>query len=581
MRSENAITLRTDLSAMLRSAILTALLAAAPSAHAQLVWAQQVSSTSPDYAFSAAVDADGVLVGGRVTFDADLDGDGAADLTTDGIEAYAARYTADGALVWAAGVDDELSPLSSEDRAHVASDGAGGAFLAGRSRGAVDFRGDGSPAVPGLGDRDGYVARFDAAGALVWGVVVGSDRDDDLTDAAAVGAGGLVAVGRFRTGGDFDGDGQPDLTAQGTSDNSAGNDAFIVRYDASGAIVWARSVSGPNNDTATGVAVDDAGRVTVTGTFRLDTDFDNDGVPDATADFATAYVAQYEPDGALRWVYVRPVGGGNVGTRGVSSDGAGGAFVTGQYSGSPDFDGDGVPDATSAVGSHAFLLRLDAAGDVVWVASTSGDSFSGGYRAAPDGSGGAYVVGFFEDAVDFDGDGTNETMSAGASDGFLARYDASGTLDTVTRIGAGQIDEAYDVVADGAGELVVVGGFRGAIDLDGDGTDDLDGIDSDGFVARLVGVPVAAEAAPAAGLALSVAPNPSAGRAAVRLELDAPGEAAVTVFDALGRRVAALHRGPLGAGDHAWALPALAPGLYVVRAATSEGGAVRPLSIVR
>ena len=562
---------------------LAVLLVAAPAAHAQVVWAQQVSSASPDYAFSAAVDADGVLVGGRVTFDADLDGDGAADLTTDAIEAYVARYTADGALVWAAGIDDETFSLGSQDRAFVASDGAGGAFVAGLSQGAVDFDGDGSPAVPGLGSQDGFAARYDASGAFVWGRVVGSERNDDLTDVAADGAGGLVAVGRFRAGGDFDGDGAPDLTAQGTSDSSAGNDAFVVRYDASGAIAWARSISGPNNDTATGVTVDEEGRVTVTGSFRFDTDFDNDGTPDATAPASTAYVAQYEPDGALRWVYVVPVGGGSVTPRGVAPDGTGGAFVTGRYDGSPDFDGDGAPDASAAVGAHLFVLRLDASGEVVWVASADGDNFSDGYRAAPDGAGGAYVAGSFSGTVDFDGDGTNETASAGSRDAFLARFDASGTLGSVTRYGEAGFDEAYDVAPDGAGEIVIVGGFRSAIDLDSDGMDDLttSGFDSDGFVARLVGVPVADEPVPGADLALSVAPNPSAGRAAVRLALDAPGEAAVAVFDALGRRVAALHRGPLATGAHAWALPALAPGLYVVRAATPGGVATRSLSIVR
>ena len=65
------------------------------------------------------------------------------------------------------------------------------------------------------------------------------------------------------------------------------------------------------------------------------------------------------------------------------------------------------------------------------------------------------------------------------------------------------------------------------------------------------------------GLALGISPNPSAGDATVTLALDAPGAARVVVFDALGRRVAVLHDGPLAVGEHAFEIDAgrLAPGL--------------------
>ncbi len=80
---------------------------------------------------------------------------------------------------------------------------------------------------------------------------------------------------------------------------------------------------------------------------------------------------------------------------------------------------------------------------------------------------------------------------------------------------------------------------------------------------------VGGEAAPAPGAPrLDVAPNPSGGRVAVRLALPSPASSAhVAVLDALGRRVAVLHEGPLGGGGHALGFDAaaLAPGVYVVR----------------
>ncbi|MGB3544361.1 T9SS type A sorting domain-containing protein [Rubrivirga sp.] len=64
---------------------------------------------------------------------------------------------------------------------------------------------------------------------------------------------------------------------------------------------------------------------------------------------------------------------------------------------------------------------------------------------------------------------------------------------------------------------------------------------------------------------LSVAPNPTASTSTVRLSVLEAGPARVAVYDALGREVAALHDGVLGAGDHGFSTSRLTPGLYVVR----------------
>ncbi|HYE94808.1 MAG TPA: YCF48-related protein [Rubricoccaceae bacterium] len=90
---------------------------------------------------------------------------------------------------------------------------------------------------------------------------------------------------------------------------------------------------------------------------------------------------------------------------------------------------------------------------------------------------------------------------------------------------------------------------------------------------------------PAAGLALS-APVPNPARSAVRftLALAAAQRVTITAYDALGRRVAVLHEGPMAAGTHALALDvsALAPGVYVVRADGPNGGsASRRLVVTR
>ena len=95
---------------------------------------------------------------------------------------------------------------------------------------------------------------------------------------------------------------------------------------------------------------------------------------------------------------------------------------------------------------------------------------------------------------------------------------------------------------------------------------------------------VAAEGVPgaaAAGLAVSGA-NPVRSRGEVTLTLAAAAPVTVALFDALGRQVAVLHEGALGAGETRLGVDVsgLPSGVYVVRASSGASASVR-LSVVR
>ena len=79
--------------------------------------------------------------------------------------------------------------------------------------------------------------------------------------------------------------------------------------------------------------------------------------------------------------------------------------------------------------------------------------------------------------------------------------------------------------------------------------------------------------APPSAASLRVLPNPSAGviAAAVEVALPEAGPVRVEAFDALGRRLAVVHDGPLEAGVHRAALPPSVSGWVVVRASGPFG----------
>ena len=194
----------------------------------------------------------------------------------------------------------------------LALDGAGGVFVCGNYRSSaapVQFTPAGAAGPVGLPAGVGvFVARL-AAGTGTWawasGGGGGGPSGTDLLRSVAVDAGGnVVTSGYFRSA--------SPVFGSTTLTNVSGNDQFgfqmgnglVAGLNAgTGAWRWAVPVSGPNNESCAGVALDGNGEAYVAGGFLGPTTF---GTRTLTAASGTeAYVARLNAaSGAWRWVAV-------------------------------------------------------------------------------------------------------------------------------------------------------------------------------------------------------------------------------------------------------------------------------------
>ena len=132
-------------------------------------------------------------------------------------DAFVAKYSAAGELLWTR----QLGTAESDAAAGSSSDPAGNVFIAGDTSGAMDGM------ARGFGD--GFVAKYSPEGELEWTRQVGTSQPDAATGVSAD-ADGNVFVAGFTRG-----------SLEGSRDGRD-VDAFVAKYSAAGELLWSRQL---------------------------------------------------------------------------------------------------------------------------------------------------------------------------------------------------------------------------------------------------------------------------------------------------------------------------------------------------
>jgi len=160
---------------------------------------------------------------------------------------------------------------------------------------------------------------------------------------------------------------------------------------------------------------------------------------------------------------------------------SGNIYVLGSYKSHFILDGNtynGYPDQSSTK-LDIFLAKLNAAGYVVWVITMGGNQGDNPDDMAIDNQENIYVSGFFQGTCDF-GSG-NTLTSSGGNDGFIVKYDSTGTFQWVRKAAYGTANERVSAITIGKdGNLYVAGMSQSSSFTIGDGTNEQSYTNADG-----------------------------------------------------------------------------------------------------
>jgi hypothetical protein len=318
----------------------------------------------------------------------------------------------------------------------IATDAAGNAYLVGATQ-STSFPttpGAYQPACAGAACADGFIAKLDPSGALVFSTFIGGSDGDGIHNVEVHPTTGDIHFVGTTTSSDFP------VSAGAYQGTYAGfGDAIVGTLDASGStLISATYLGGSSSEGTVDIAIDAAGNAYITGqtvSCDLPTTAGAFQPTDPFCGLFDAFVAKIDPSATAAF-YVTYLGaddGSDVGF-GIDVDGGGHAYVTG-FAGSLNFPTTGGSFQPANAGgtcatihcTDGFVSKLlpDGSGLVysTYLGGTGGDS---GRDIRVDAAGNAYIAGHTE-ATDFPTVAPFQAALTGGLDAFVAVLDPAGS----------------------------------------------------------------------------------------------------------------------------------------------------------
>jgi hypothetical protein len=449
-------------------------------------------------------------------------------LSSGASDVIVAKYNPAGTLQWARKIGQGTTFGGDEKAKAIAVNGAGNAIYVLASytniTDSLNFLTNGSVKVaPSSGAEDLFVARLDANGAVTWARKIGGSGVEDG------GAIGVFSNGDFIVTGTYSVDVTIDTDYYLSNGNS---DVFVVKYNNDGSQAWSLSTGhGLNTISVADLKIRSNGDFYLGGEFRGSADFDfitlnSNGENDA-------FLAKYDSTGALIFAG-NAGGSGNDGITKLHIDNFNQIYMAGYYSGSGvTFGSTTLPNATKTdvflVKMNSNDMQL-----FVKTANGTGDNVACGLYVGGTGNNKRiYLSGTFESVIDFGiSTATNnpeQRASLGQKDIFIAYYDSLGNVISSARAGGLNSETNAGIVADNSNNMYIFGSYRAQAGFAPFSLTVVGG--SDLYIARY-GVNTTGIIEAANNKTMQVYPNPSNGL--VNLNFSDAAEYQVKIFDVRG-----------------------------------------------
>ncbi|MBV6484089.1 MAG: hypothetical protein KFKLKKLM_00572 [Flavobacteriales bacterium] len=366
-----------------------------------LIWGKSAGGDNHDYINSITVDNDGnVIVSGYyespiITIDSIIlnNSDSNILITSD---IFVIKYNSLGNLLWANSFGGNESDYSSG----ISTDSDGNIYMTGfYSSDSITF---GTTTLNNSSGSQIFLVKFNPFGNVVWVNSMGesySERSSSIS---------IDFNNNIYLAGDFSG---PTISFGATvltNNNFGTDDIFVVKFDTSGNVVWAKSGGSQSNETFPQITNDLDGNLYVAGIFNLGPiTFGTTTLLNPNAPLNDIYFVKYDSSGNVIWA--NAVGGYEDDfLSDITTDDKGDLYVIGNfYSSSISFGTDILINNFYSSGNSypsIFIAKYENSGNVLWAKTTNETEYRGELAESifADNKGHLYTTGCFNDTLDVD-----------------------------------------------------------------------------------------------------------------------------------------------------------------------------------
>lgn len=422
-----------------------------------LDWGTYLGGEGDDSSRDMALDAAGnaYIVGSSGSMSAIATAGAHQNTIAGATDAFVAKFDNDGQLLWSTYFGGEAEEYGQS----IEVDGQGNVYFSGSTASMTNVATTGAAQETfGGGEYDGFIAKLDGNGLLLWASYFGGTEFEFSNSLAVDPAGNVFTTGwtNSPTGVSTAGAMQPIFGGE--------QDAFLAKYDTDGNLQWSTYYGDAGFDIGLQLAVNPSGDVIMSGWTSSEINMTTPGAHQETfgGGTADAFLASFATTGNRQWGTYYGASGNDYGDA-LRLDGAGNIFLGGPTSSTDSIATPGTHQSVPGGSVDAFLVKLDPTAAVQWGTYYGGAEDDAAYGIAFGTDGSIYLGGYTGSVAGIATPEAQQTAFGGGTwDGYWVKFDANGIRDVATYYGGADNDQAFGIDVD-ANDQVFLTGTTGSV----------------------------------------------------------------------------------------------------------------------
>lgn len=351
--------------------------------------------------------------------------------------------TIDPTLVWAT----YYGGSAGETANGCAVDRFGNVYIAGTTNSASGIADGGFQNTIGSGTADAYLAKFNAAGVRQWATYYGGNVDQEGEYCTTDALGNVYLAGRTASTSGIASGGHQNVHA-------GGNDAYLVKFDATGTRLWGTYYGGVNYDAGTSCVTDVTGNVYLSGITMSGGNIATVGAhQEVFGGDKDGFIVKFSPSGVRLWATYYGTGADDQAVS-CATDTSKNVYLCGRTNSSSGLASGGHQN-TPGGGGDAFLAKFNKDGNLQWATYYGGDSADVGQTCATDAIGNVYMGGLTTSDTGIAFNGYKDTVTW--NDGFLVKFNKYGVRQWGTYYGGSELNGVASCAVSEYGNVYIAG----------------------------------------------------------------------------------------------------------------------------